>query len=174
MCCSHRNTESAYIFVDDDQVLSGSTHSQGMRNMKNYLSIAVLILLAYSYNVSMADDDARRLVQLPKKMQQHMMSNMRDHLVAVNEILIKLANGDFEEAAEIAEYRLGMSSPESNGASHMAEFMPEGMRQAGAAMHKAASRFALKAQEEEVLPAYNTLSEVTSACVACHSGYRIR
>ena len=142
--------------------------------MNIYLSITVPILLACSYSVSMADDEERRLVQLPEMMQQHMMSNMRDHLVAINEILIKMANGDFEKAAEVAEYRLGMSSLESHGASHMAKFMPEGMRQAGTAMHKAASRFALKAQEEEVLPAYNALSEVTSACVACHSGYRIR
>ena len=142
--------------------------------MKKYLSIAVSILLACSYRISLADDDSRKLVQLPEMMQQHMMSNMRDHLVAINEILIGMANGDFDEAAEIAEYRLGMSSLKSHGASHMAKFMPEGMRQAGTAMHKAASRFALKAQEEEVLPAYNALSEVTSACVACHSGYRIR
>jgi cytochrome c556 len=142
--------------------------------MKKDLSIAVTILLACAYSVSIAGDDARRLVQLPEMMQQHMMSNMRDHLVAINEILINMANGDFEEAAEIAEYRLGMSSLESHGASHMAKFMPEGMRQVGTAMHKAASRFALKAQEEEVLPAYNALSEVTSACVACHSDYRIR
>lgn len=141
--------------------------------MKKYLSIAVPILLVSSYSVSMADD-ARKLVQLPEMMQQHMMSNMRDHLVAINEILIKMANGAFEEAAEIAEYRLGMSSLESHGASHMAQFMPEGMRQAGTRMHKAASRFSLKAQEEEVLPAYKALTEVTSACVACHSGYRIR
>jgi hypothetical protein len=142
--------------------------------MKKYLSVAALILLTYSYSVSMADNDARRLVQLPEMMQQHMMSNMRDHLVAINEILISMTNGDFEKSAEVAEYRLGMSSLESHGASHMAKFMPEGMRQAGTAMHKAASRFALKAQEEEVLPAYNALSEVTTACVACHSGYRIR
>jgi len=142
--------------------------------MKKYLSIAVLILLAYSYSVSIADNDARSLVQLPEMMQQHMMSNMRDHLVAINEILISMTKGDFEKAAEIAEYRLGMSSLESHGASHMAKFMPEGMRQAGTAMHKAASRFALKAQEEDVSSAYNALSEVTSACVACHSGYRIR
>jgi hypothetical protein len=141
--------------------------------MKNFLSIAVPILLASSYSVSMADD-ARKLVQLPEMMQQHMMSNMRDHLAAINVILIKMASGAFEEAAEIAEYRLGMSSLESHGASHMAKFLPEGMRQAGTTMHKAASRFALKAQEEGLLPAYKSLSEVTSACVSCHSGYRIR
>ena len=122
----------------------------------------------------MANNDTRQLVQLPEMMQQHMLSSMRDHLVAINELLIMMANGDLEEAAEIAEYRLGMSSLESHGAAHMAKFMPEGMRQAGTSMHRAASRLALKAQEGDILPAYNALSEVTSACVACHSGFRIR
>ena len=141
--------------------------------MKTHLSLTAPILLAALSGVSMADD-ARQLVQLPEMMQQHMMSNMRDHLVAINEVLIYLASGDLEKSAEVAEYRLGMSSLESHGASHMAKFMPEGMRQAGTAMHTAASRFALKAQEGDILPAYNALSEVASACVACHSGYRIR
>ena len=61
-----------------------------------------------------------------------------------------------------------------HGASHMGKFMPKGMRQAGTNMHKAASRFALKAQEGDLLPAYKVLSEVTSTCVACHSAYRIK
>lgn len=125
-------------------------------------------------SVSNAGDDRRRLVKLPEMMQRHMMSNMRDHLAAINEILANMASGNLDKAAEIAESRLGMSSLESHGASHMAGFMPEGMRQAGASMHKAASRFAVRAQEGEALPAYKALSEVTSACVACHSGYRIR
>ena len=122
----------------------------------------------------MADDDSRLLVELPEMMQQHMMSNMRDHLVTINEILVNMANGQLDRAAEVAESRLGMSSLEAHGASHMAGFMPEGMRQAGTNMHRAASRFALKAEEGEMLPAYNALSEITSACVACHSRYRIR
>ena len=54
-----------------------------------------------------------------------MMSNMRDHLAAINEILVYLGNGELDKAAETAEYRLGMSSLESHGASHMAKFMPE-------------------------------------------------
>jgi cytochrome c553 len=48
------------------------------------------------------------------------------------------------------------------------------MREAGTTMHKTASRFALKAQEGELLPAYKMLSELTATCVACHSAYRIR
>jgi hypothetical protein len=133
-----------------------------------------LSFFACSVNISLADEDPRQLVQLPEMMQQHMMSNMRDHLVAIDAILTSLANGELEKAGEVAEYRLGMSSLDSHGASHMAKFMPEGMRQAGTSMHRAASRFALKAQEGEILPAYNALSALTSACVACHSAYRIR
>jgi cytochrome c556 len=123
---------------------------------------------------SAAEEDPRQFVHLPEIMQQHMMSNMRDHLAAINQILTSMANGDFEQAADVAESRLGMSSLESHGASHMANFMPEGMRKAGMTMHSAASRFVLKAQEGEASPAYKALSEVTSACVACHSGYRVR
>lgn len=130
--------------------------------------------MLFACSNSIADEDSRTLVKLPEMMQQHMMSNMRDHLMAINEILIHLAKGQPDHAAVVAESRLGMSSLKSHGASHMAKFMPEGMRQAGTSMHKAASRFALKAQEGEILPAYHALSKVTSTCVACHSSYRIR
>ncbi|MCP4876058.1 MAG: hypothetical protein GY896_11385 [Gammaproteobacteria bacterium] len=138
----------------------------------HYLFFTVFI--ACLADNSMASKDVRALVELPQMMQEHMMSNMRDHLAAINEILVYLGDGELDKAAETAEYRLGMSSLESHGASHMARFMPEGMRQAGTAMHRAASRFALKAQEGEVLPAYKAISEITSACVACHSGYRVK
>ena len=142
--------------------------------MNKGLHIIASVLLVFASNIAVANEDTRQLVKLPEMMQTHMMSNMRDHLVVINEILINMANGQLDDAAEVAESRLGMSSLKSHGASHMARFMPEGMRQAGTSMHRAASRFALKAQEGDVLPAYNALSEVTSACVTCHSGYRIR
>jgi len=137
-------------------------------------SVVATLFVLFASNTSTADDDPRQLVDLPKMMQQHMLSNMRDHLAAINEILIHMAKGEFEQAAQISETRLGMSSLELHGASHMAKFMPEGMRKAGTGMHRAASRFARKAQEGAVLPAYGALSEITSACVACHAAYRIR
>ena len=142
--------------------------------MSRNISIIATGLFLSIGSMLMADEDARQLVELPRMMQEHMMKNMRDHLLAINEILEHLANDQLDQAAEVAESRLGMSSLESHGASHMAKFMPKGMRQAGTNMHRAASRFALRAEEGEVLAAYNALSKVTSACVACHSSYRIR
>jgi Mg/Co/Ni transporter MgtE len=141
--------------------------------MKNILSAAVSLVL-FAINSSHAEDDPRILVQMPEMMQQHMLANMRDHLNTLNEILIDMANDKLDVASDIAEHRLGMSSLELHGASHLAQFMPEAMQQAGTNMHHAASRFAMKLQEGDMPSALNALSEVTSACVACHASYRIR
>ena len=120
-----------------------------------------------------AEQDARQMVEMPDMMRTHMLGNMRDHLTAINEILNHLALDELEQAADIAEDRLGFSSLESHGASHIAKVMPEGMRDAGTAMHRAASQFARIAQEGEALPAYQKLKDITAACVACHAGYRV-
>lgn len=142
--------------------------------MRRQILVSAVFIAQVVFGLVHADEDTRQLVELPEMMQQHMLSNMRDHLVAINEIITSLANEELAKAAEVAESRLGMSSLQSHGAGHMAKFMPEGMRQAGTNMHRAASRFAITAQEGEVRPAYKALSELTSACVACHAGYRIR
>lgn len=120
-----------------------------------------------------AEEDSRQLVKMPKPMQQHMLGNMRDHLVAIDEILNYLSSDQLDRAADVAEQRLGMSSLDDHGAEHMGKLMPEGMAQAGTSMHRAASRFALKAQEGYALEAYAALNDITAACVACHAGYRI-
>lgn len=144
------------------------------RSMSRIHYLFLVVLVSSLPGNSVAINDTRILVELPQMMRQHMLSNMRDHLAAINEILVYLDNDELEKAAETAEYRLGMSSLKSHGASHMAKFMPAEMRKAGTRMHKAASRFALTAQEGEALPAYQALSNITSACVACHSGYRVK
>ncbi len=103
-----------------------------------------------------------------------MMANMREHLETLNRILELMAEGKLDAAGELAEQRLGMSSLDAHGSEHMAKFMPEGMRKAGTEMHRAASRFALVAQEGDLALGYKTLPEITAACTGCHAGYRIR
>ena len=119
-----------------------------------------------------AEEDKRILVKMPQMMQEHQLANMRDHLMAINEILLNMGSGELDKAADIAEERLGMSSLGLHGAHHMAKMMPKEMSAIGTSMHKAASRFALKAQEGDALQAYKALQEVTAACVACHAGYK--
>lgn len=113
--------------------------------------------------------DSRVAVDMPAMMQ--------DHMRAINDIQSLLAAGKYDAAADIAENRIGMSSLETHGASHMSGFLPKGMQETGTAMHQAASRFAAAAQEAGVtrdLPrALAALSQITTQCVACHAGYRL-
>ncbi len=135
--------------------------------------ITALVPLLLS-SIAFSEEDKRKKVEFPEMMKNHMLGNMRDHLMAINEILIEMGNGELDKAADIAEQRLGMSSLDNHGASHMAKMMPEGMQSVGTSMHKAASRFAIKAQEGDVLATYKSLQEVTATCVACHAGYKVQ
>jgi hypothetical protein len=136
------------------------------------LSIAATLCVTSA----LANDEARVLVTMPDPMVQHMLSNMRDHLLALTEIQRALGSGDYQQAADIAEKRIGLSSLASHGASHMAPFMPKPMQDIGTQMHRAASQFALVAQETgadgNVTRAVGALSKITEQCVACHAAYR--
>lgn len=125
--------------------------------------------------------DTRQLIALPPPMQEHMLANMRDHLIAVGEIVGALADGKFDAAAKVSEQRLGMSSLSLHGAAHMAPHMPQPMQDIGTAMHRAASRLAITIQDADVVRSpeamtavHRGLNEVLSACSACHAGYRVR
>lgn len=117
--------------------------------------------------------DPRQQVDMPPPMREHLLGNMRDHLLALAEIQSLLGAGKPDQAGDIAETRLGMSSLETHGASHMAPLMPQGMREIGTAMHRSASRFALRAKEGELQPAVEALARVTEQCAACHAAYRV-
>jgi len=138
----------------------------------------VFLLPVLFLAVAAADSDTRRLVEFPPMMRQHMLGNMRDHLLAITEIQQALSAADFDRAAEIAEKRIGMSSLTSHDASHMAAYMPDEMQAIGTRMHQAASRFAVIAEESavdgDIRKAIGALSQVTAQCVACHSAFRAR
>jgi hypothetical protein len=119
--------------------------------------------------------DKRRLVEFPPAMRQHMLSNMRAHLVALGKIVTALSAGDSAKTAAIAETRLGLDSPGAAtcNPNHsadapamtamMAEHMPDEMRNLGFAMHAAASTFAREAanaqQSNDVKPAWRRAVE---------------
>ena len=125
--------------------------------------------------------DDRELVKMPAMMQEHLLASMRDHLLVIGGILDDLKAEKFDAAAKAAEARLGLSSFGLHDSAHMAAFMPKPMQDAGTELHKAASRFALVAQEADVERSYESmtklsgaLAEMVSSCNACHVGYRIR
>lgn len=125
-----------------------------------------------------APKDTRQAVTFPKTLREHTLANMRDHLLALQEIQEALAKQEYDRAGDIAEQRLGMSSLQLHGAHDVAKYMPKGMQEAGTAMHRNASRFAVAAKDAgatgDVRPALAALASTTAQCVACHAGYRVK
>jgi len=140
--------------------------------------LATVALLPGGFCRAAHATDTRQVVNMPLPMREHMLANMRDHLAALSEIQTALAAGRYDQAADVAEQRIGMSSLERHGASHMAPYMPKAMQDIGTNMHRTASRFARAAQEASVAndPAHalGALAELTQQCVACHASFKIR
>lgn len=122
--------------------------------------------------------DIRVAVKFPPAMRSHTLANMRDHLLALQQIQAALAQQEYDKAADIAEQRLGMSSLALHGAHDAARHMPKGMQAAGTGMHRNASRFAVVARDAaatgDLKPALAALAGVTAQCVACHAGWRLK
>lgn len=136
------------------------------------------ILFSFLFTLSAAAAaDSRIQVDFPPMMQEHMMGNMRDHLLALQMITQQLSVQQYEAAADTAEQRLGMSSMDTHGARHMGKLMPKEMAAIGTEMHHAASRFAITSHDAAIdgglEKAFGALSEVMQQCVACHAAYKI-
>ncbi len=91
--------------------------------------------------------DGRKLVRYPEALRLHTLANMRDHLRTMVELQEAPAGGQFDKAGGLAEQRLGMCSLDLHGAHELERYMPKDMREAGAAIHHAASRFAIVAKD---------------------------
>lgn len=175
-------------------------------------SIAVLFFVSLSASLAVAQhnpalhnqhmmkmsvEDTRQVVNFPPAMRANQLANMRDHLVALNEIITALGQSNYEQAANIAEMRLGLSSPAAAGCSpadnqqaaqnstpiksmdeQMNELMPKGMRSIGAAMHQSASDFASALRQSKIPAersklAFDGLAKITQGCTSCHASYQV-
>ncbi len=151
-----------------------------MRRALSLLSVFFVLILSMPVLAMGPGADDRQLVEMPARMKAHMLANMRDHLKALDEIFLALSQDRANDAAKIAEQRLGMSSMGRHGAGHMAPLMPETMRAFGTGMHRAASRFARAIETADVEPSpqsqravYAAFQDITANCTGCHQAFRI-
>jgi hypothetical protein len=158
--------------------------------MRVFVAIVAVVLAGGSATLAVAQHqhshdmpapgtlDTRQFVKFPTALVEETLANMRDHLQTLQEIQLQLSMGHTDIAAKIAEARLGMSSLALHRAAEVSKHMPQGMQDAGTAMHRAASRFVIAAQDAGVTgdlkPALAGLAEVTAQCVGCHAGYRLK
>lgn len=153
--------------------------------MKTVLSHTLVLMLALvtlteSIDLVQADDivqpkratkhETRQTLYLPAKIRSHFLAGMRQHLAEISDIQAALANGEFEQAAQIAQNRLGLNAPGSAACrmdsmadqrtgqaaintfpriasqpgrdAGIAPYMPKAMHEVGVKMHQAADHFA--------------------------------
>lgn len=116
--------------------------------------------------------DTRVIVEFPDETKQYFLQTMRQNLSDINDIHRAVADSNFERAAQIAEFNLGLGDIKTHNA--LAVDMPDGMRNMGMAFHEASSQLAQSLQEKDVAKTLNGLANVTQVCVMCHAMYRVR
>jgi hypothetical protein len=131
----------------------------------------------HSPHAIVTDTGATQEVNFPPLVKRNTLATMRMHLQGLAEIQQALAESHFDEAAQIATMKLGMSSMHGNQMTEGAKYMPPGMKQLGARVHQQAGEFAVAAQDANVTGDIRKplllLSQITQTCVACHATYRL-
>ena len=114
--------------------------------------------------------DTRAPVPLLPMMAEHQKQNMRDHLVAVQEIVAAVAANDFA-AVERAAGRIGSSESMQRMCSHMGAGAP-GFSDQALAFHQTADRIGAAARDQAHDRVLSELSTTLQACTACHTRWK--
>lgn len=145
--------------------------------MTSRLAASFLVVAVVSAVPARAEDP-RQLAKLPPAAVESLREEMRDNLVALNEILSLVVAGKVKEAGEVAEKKLGLSARGRHRDKPMdarpGRHMPAAMHELGMKGHDAASAFAAIAatgDREKTLAALPTLN---ASCVSCHLAWRVR
>ena len=146
------------------------------------VAVACLLVFVGALLVNTAEtNDTRTMVKLPEHLKTKMLTNMRDHIHALDDIIHAVRAGEYEKAQGIADSRLGWSSFAGSGDQEVADYWPKPMKIMANQMYKAGSNFVVLAHNasvEESADNYKNvigaLGEVTAACRGCHETYRLR
>lgn len=114
--------------------------------------------------------DQRTPVPLLPMMAHHQKQNMRDHLVAVQEIVAALANDDFA-TIESAAARIGMSEQMGHMCTQLGAGAPAFAEQA-LAFHRTADRIGTAAREQDRTRVLTELGATLQTCTACHATWK--
>lgn len=114
--------------------------------------------------------DTRAPLPLLPMMAHHQKQNMRDHLVAVQEIVAAVAKSDFA-AVEQAARRLGSSESMRQMCTHMGAGAP-GFTEQALAFHEHADSIATAALDQARDRVLVALSTTLVACTSCHAAWK--
>jgi len=118
----------------------------------------------------LASMDTRTPVPLLPMMANHQKQNMRDHLVAVQEITAGVAANDFA-AIEQGAKRIGFSEQMGAMCKHMGSGAA-GFTDRALAFHHTADGIGEAAKRKDMKAVLAKLNETLTACTSCHATYK--
>ena len=114
--------------------------------------------------------DTRTAVPLLPMMANHQKQNMRDHLLAVQEIVAAVATNDFT-AVEKAAGRIGFSEQMGQMCTHMGAGAP-GFTEQALAFHHTADRIGGAAKKHDRKAVLVELAATLQTCTNCHAAWK--
>lgn len=114
--------------------------------------------------------DQRKPVPLLPMMASHQKANMRDHLVAIEQITTALATDDLAATA-VAARKLGSSPEMGTMCTHMGEAAP-GFTEQALAFHQTADGIATAAEAGDRAGVVAALGKTLAACTGCHATWK--
>ena len=114
--------------------------------------------------------DTRAPVPLLPMMANHQKQNMRDHLVAVQEIVAAIATDDFA-GVERAAGRIGFSEQMGQMCTHMGAGAP-GFTEQALNFHHTADRISAAARDRDRARVLTELGATLQTCTSCHAAWK--
>jgi hypothetical protein len=114
--------------------------------------------------------DKRTPVPLMPMMAHHQKQNMRDHLAAVQQIVMGVATKDFA-TVEKAAGRIGYSETMGQMCSHMGAGAP-GFTDKALEFHRGADEIGVAAKKRDAEGVLTSLARTLSRCTGCHEEYK--
>lgn len=114
--------------------------------------------------------DSRNPVPLLPMMAHHQKQSMRDHLVAVQEVVTALASDDFA-GVESASQRIGFSEQMGRMCTHMGAGAP-GFTEQALEFHRTADRITAAARARDRNGVLTELGATLRTCTSCHAEWK--
>ena len=116
-----------------------------------------------------ATADKRISLGLDPIMQQHQLSNMREHVKAIQSIVGLLSEGDFVKASQVAHSKLGLTEDMKQ---MCGMFNNKDFRNLGLDFHKSGDELGDVLQTKDLNKSLQALHRTMQYCVQCHETYR--
>lgn len=120
--------------------------------------------------MDMSPDDERQSLGIKGTMQGvHQLSNMREHLTAISEVVGLMNNGKYDQASKVSSEKLGLTLEKNT---MCGSFNNKSFEEMGVRFHKSADDLAQTLKTKDSKKSMVALEKVLNGCVLCHSTFK--